>query len=398
MSEEEIEGAVAEPAADAPVPTEPEATEPEVAEARVTSARQWVSLRGTSMDARVGLHLVDGIGNDMKSVVGRPRACALAVGPSADADAVEAFRRELTSVGFLVSRVELPGDAGACSLASLGEVLQAFAGIGLTGDDLVMAMGDAYALSLVSHAAAGWCGGVALTLVPTDLTAALYAPVTPRPLDVAGFPRLVTRDGMARYEFCDLGLMEVAGDSESVLLARALMVAAAMADSDKVFERLWDRSEQLVAGDLDTVATQMADSLRSRGRLVSSTSVAVRQSAAYGMTFTHAVRTLVGDDVPTSSILADALRFAGRLAVAQGFLGVDDMFAQDEALDRLGLDTVRCAVDPDQMVAAIKSERFRTTNRLMLCLPRAIGRVRLTAVDDDLLAEHVGAWCASRGA
>ena len=29
----------------------------------------------------------------------------------------------------------------------------------------------------------------------------------------------------------------------------------------------------------------------------------------------------------------------------------------------------------------------------MLCLPKALGRVRLSAVEDDLLAEHVGAWC-----
>lgn len=377
---------------------EQDAQEPAEEDFHLTTVRQWVNLRGTSMDARVGIGLVGGIGHDMKSAVGRPRVCALATDPNVDPYVEESLKRELTSVGFLVKELALPAGADACSIYALGQVLRGLAEAGVTGDDLIVAAGGSPSLSLATHAAARWCGGTLLALIPTDLTAALYPAVTPRPLDVAGSPRMVTQDGTARYEFCDLDVMDLSGSSESVLLARALMVGAAMADSDKVFGRLWDRSEDLAVGDVTTLATQMGDSLRSRGRLVSSTSVAVRQSAAYGMTFTHAVRGLVPDDVPTSSILADAMRFAARLAVAQQYLSVDDMFAQDELLERLGLGEVAGSVDPDQMVAAMKAERFRTSNRLMLCLPRSLGRVRLTAVDDELLAEHVGAWCAAREA
>ena len=28
-------------------------------------------------------------------------------------------------------------------------------------------------------------------------------------------------------------------------------------------------------------------------------------------------------------------------------------------------------------------------------MPKALGRVRLSAVEDDLLSEHAGAWCAA---
>ena len=56
----------------------------------------------------------------------------------------------------------------------------------------------------------------------------------------------------------------------------------------------------------------------------------------------------------------------------------------------------KAAVDADELVAAIQRERFARTNRFMLALPRALGRVRLTAVETDTLSEHVRAWCASR--
>ena len=53
-------------------------------------------------------------------------------------------------------------------------------------------------------------------------------------------------------------------------------------------------------------------------------------------------------------------------------------------------------MDADALIAAMREERYRRTNRFMLALPRSLGRVRLSMVPDDLLAEHVGAWCASR--
>ena len=42
--------------------------------------------------------------------------------------------------------------------------------------------------------------------------------------------------------------------------------------------------------------------------------------------------------------------------------------------------------------------RFLDENRFLLPLPLDFGRVRLTAVDDEMLSEHVVAWCESRQA
>ena len=105
---------------------------------------------------------------------------------------------------------------------------------------------------------------------------------------------------------------------------------------------------------------------------------------------------LVGEGLAPSTARAEALRFQARLAAGEGLFEVDDVLAQDELLDSLELPMVQASVNPDELVKALRAERFERSNRFLLGLPRKLGRVRLAAVDDELIAEHVAAWCASR--
>lgn len=371
------------------------ATEPEP-EPELPRRRQWVTLRGTSMDLRVGAGLIRECASDMASAVGRPRTAVLAVTASAPADAVETLRRALTDKGFLVKPVELPSGETARCFSAMGDLYAALAHTGATADDLVVGVGDGDALSLAAAACAHWCGQTMFAAVPLDLASAVVSAVCPRPLDVPGAQRLVAHDGSARFEICDLDLVLPLSSAENRLLARAHMVAAAMTDSEKTFGTLWDASEAIAADDPVALVDAVTDCVRSKGKVASSTSVAIRQSVEYGQTIAHALRSVVPAEVPESSLLAESLRFSARLAVAREELSIDDMFAQDELLERLGLGTVTCAVDPDALLEAIKRERFSRSNRFVLNLPRALGRVRLAAVDTDMLSEHVAAWCASR--
>lgn len=373
-----------------------EADSEDDAPVRIRAKRQWVNLRGNSLDARVGDDLVGNMGNDLRAYVGKPRAAVLATVPEAPADVVETIRRDLSDVGFLVHMVDLPSGPDASSTAALESLYEGIAETGATGDDVAVAVGGVRALSTASFACHTWCGGMTLAQVPLDPTTALLAGVTPLALDLPGADQMITQDGTARYVYCDLDVIDATRTDEAALFARALFVASAMADSDKTFGRLFDRANDIAALDRAAICEQMVDCMKSRGKIISSTSVAVRQSIGYGTTFMRALRPLVGEDVPSSTLLAEAMRFSARLSVAQGGFSIDDMLSQDELLDRLGLGFVECEVDPEAMAAALKAERFRRSNKFMLELPRALGRVRLAAVEDDQLAEHTAAWCSSR--
>lgn len=383
---------VAEAAAEVaePAPTEPA---PEAPVRHVT--RQWVSLPGGSIDARVGAGAVEEIGTVLKNAVGKPRVAALVVDPATPADLAEHLQRDLADAGYRAALSELPVSGDCHTLEALGRLLEAFGACGLTADDLVVAVAGYDGLSLASIASRVWCGGVALVGVPLDLRALIDAPLTPRPLDVGDLPRMVSVRPGFRHLVCDPDRMDLSPEGEDARMARALMAATAVAESQKAFEHLFDQAVDLAAGDADALVDQAMATLKARGHLVSSTVLAVRQSIAYGQDVASALAPLA-PGLPYSTLLSGALRFAARLSAGQGKLKVDDVLTQDELLDRLGLPDVTGSFDPDEVISALKAERFLRTNRFMVEAPESFGRVRLMTVDDDLLREHVGAWCATR--
>ena len=358
--------------------------------------RQWVSLAKGSCDVRVGSDTVGLMGGVLRGAAGHTRGCALVVQAGTDEALVEDVRRQLTDPLSHVTRIDIP--AATRTLAAASGLAVRIAQAEITSDDLICAIGGTDALSLVAAVAHEWCGGTSLAAVPTDVRAAALAVVTPRGLDVDGVPQLVWTPGYAKHCFIDLDRLGVDASDEDVRFARALMAITALEDNERSFSALWDRANDIAKGDLVQFAQQVVDMLKSRGRLSASTSIAVRQSLTYGETFLRAVRTLVDGTVPDSAILADAMRFTSRISCGQGNLSVDDVLAIDELLQRLDLGQVAYHIEPADLVAALKADRFRRSSRFLLGMPRALGRVRLANVEDDLLAEHARAFCATREA
>ena len=205
-------------------------------------------------------------------------------------------------------------------------------------------------------------------------------------------PRTITCPGVARYCFVDLDTIPLGLDDEHANFARALMVSTAMSESVTAFSRVWDTADDLREGNLDAMAEQIADAIKVRGRLTASAAIAIRQSVQYGFDFMYAMESFVPGQ-SRAALFADGLRFAARISVAKEDLDIDDMLAQDELLEKLGIGSVMCDISAEQMIAALKAECFRSTNRFMIVLPLDISRVRLSSVDEDLLCEHAQAWC-----
>lgn len=359
-------------------------------------ARQWVVMRNASMDLRVGAGNVSDFPRELHSAVGRPHACALVAGEEAPAEVVETLRLNLCDQGYAVRPMTLAGDA--CDLGALDALLAQLAEARITSDDLVCAVGGMRTLSVAAFGCSSWCGGVSLAEVPTDLPSAVAAAVTPLGLDAAGRAGALGQNGSARYASLDVDLFDLDSTGEQLPLALALMAQGATCDSDRAFGKLWDAADDLAAGDKDAWVEQLQNSVKGRGKVASASSVAVRASLEFGTTFAEALLDLSGGSVSPAVALADGMRFASRLAVGQENLSIDDMFTIDELLERLGLGETpaSAAPAPEALVDKIRELRLSRTNRFMLAVPKALGRVRLTAIADDLIAEHAAAWCASR--
>ncbi len=396
MSEETTEAAtVDETKAVAPAPDVPPAV----------VRRQSLATRMGVCDMRVGVGATAQLGEALRGVVGKPRRVLVAHSADVPADVVEEVRRSLIDTGFEFHQLELAGGRASRNLDEATRVFEALASHSITADDAIVAVGDAGLISTLVFVASTWCAGTVLAAVPTTLDGMVDVTVTPRALDVSAASEMLLAKGVVRLAVCDPANLPDAPDDPGTLMGRAVLVAGAVTAGETTFSELAVRADGIVAQDADTLVDEVLDITKSRCRVASSTALAVRQGLLLGMGFARAIGRCLdaagSQDTPGEGrLLAEGLRIAARLAVAHQEKDaealLDLVFAQDALLERFGLAEVPCDLDADDVLAALRAEELSRSNRFMLALPLDFGRVRLTNVPDDLLYQHLKAWCKAR--
>lgn len=396
MSEETTEAAtVDETKAVAPAPDVPP----------VVVRRQSLATRMGVCDMRVGVGATAQLGEALRGVVGKPRRVLVAHSADVPADVVEEVRRSLIDTGFEFHQLELAGGRASRNLDEATRVFEALASHSITADDAIVAVGDAGLISTLVFVASTWCAGTVLAAVPTTLDGMVDVTVTPRALDVSAASEMLLAKGVVRLAVCDPANLPDAPDDPGTLMGRAVLVAGAVTAGETTFSELAVRADGIVAQDAETLVDEVLDITKSRCRVASSTALAVRQGLLLGMGFARAIGRCLdaagSQDTPGEGrLLAEGLRIAARLAVAHQEKDaealLDLVFAQDALLERFGLAEVPCDLDADDVLAALRAEELSRSNRFMLALPLDFGRVRLTNVPDDLLHQHLKAWCKAR--
>lgn len=403
MSEETTEAAtVDETKAVAPAPDVPP----------VVVRRQSLATRMGVCDMRVGVGATAQLGEALRGVVGKPRRVLVAHSADVPADVVEEARRSLVDTGFGFCSLELADGRAARNLDEATHAFEALASHGITADDAIVAVGDADLISTLVFVASTWCAGTVLAAVPTTLDGMVDVTVTPRALDVSAASEMLLAKGVVRLAVCDPANLPDAPDDPGTLMGRAVLVAGAVTAGETTFSELAVRADGIVAQDADTLVDEVLDITKSRCRVASSTALAVRQGLLYGMGFARAISRCLdvveaaGDASALQAapgegrLLAEGLRIAARLAVAHQEKDaealLDLVFAQDALLEEFGLAEVPCDLDADDVLAALRAEELSRSNRFMPALPLDYGRVRLTNVPDDLLHQHLKAWCKAR--
>lgn len=385
-------------AVDAPEASAPEPAPVPAPAPKPIVRRQSIVTRSGACDMRAGVDATDALGQSLKSVVGKPRRTLLVRGSDVADELVERVRRTLADVGFDIRTRELPAGRAARNLRVASGLMDALAEEGITADDAIVVVGDADLISLGVFVASTWCAGCVLAAVPTTLDGMVDVTVTPRALDADDAPERLLARGNVRLAICDPNnLPDVSAADEGTLMGRAVMVAGGVAAGSQTFNELAVRADALLAGDAEAIVDEVLEMTKSRCRVASSTALAVRQGVMYGQDIARGLGRVV--DAAPSQLLGEGLRIAARLAAAHhpddAHL-VDFVFVQDGLLEKFGLDEIPCEVEPEAMLEALRSSAYERSNRFMPALPLDYGRVRLTTLEDELLSEHVRAWCRAR--
>ncbi len=204
--------------------------------------------------------------------------------------------------------------------------------------------------------------------------------------------------------------MAAGRDTDGELMGRAVMVAGCVAAGENSFSELCVRADGIIAAREAELVDAILDVTKARARVASSSALAMRQGILYGRCVGRALerafdgasaadeRFLVEERPGTARLFAEALRISARLAAARQAPdeALVDFVTQDALLEKFGLAEVACALDPVELAAALKADELQRSNRCMIPLPLGFGRVRFTSLEDDMIAEHLGAWCKSR--
>ena len=353
-----------------------------------------------SYNVRIGADVLDGLGKYLTKIEKIARALRLVV--ITDTNVAPLYlskaKESLRSAGFRVSDITVPAGEDSKSLVVAGEIWEALAGIGLTRDCAIVALGGGVVGDLAGFVAASYMRGIPVVQVPTTLLAMVDSSVGGKTgVNLAAGKNLVGAFKQPAY-VCASTATLVTLDDREWRCGCAEIAKSAVIDSDDFFFWLTDRAEALAARDEVVAAEAIARSVVFKANVVAedkTESRGVRECLNYGHTLGHAVEQLAGyGTFSHGAAVAEGMRFAARLGAALVGTPIEFVRAQDELLDALGLTALDWSAEPAEMLASMKRDKKARAGVVRFVLPRDVGDWTLVDVDDAVLLEHLEAWRA----
>ncbi len=333
--------------------------------------RQLINFQNRSVDVRVGLDAFSELSRMFASAVGKPKR-AMVVWNSAVSDRFgEIVQHALVDVGFAVSELLLEVSPAGATLADADAVFGGLSTNRITCDDLIVAVGDASMCSVVAWCANQWCGRTECALLPTTFDAMLSVATTMEPLVASGdhaLPAIAVRPEPGLV-VCNLDLVREAS-AEDLKLGYAVLVGTMLSSSKSRWNQFSEMVPEILSGEEVALVNAVQWSQTARKDVLMATNPSASHALDFGKTGECTLRACLGD--------------------------VDFVFEVDDCLEDFGIEELPFDLEPTAFIEEFRKQQFARSNRSMLPLPAALGAIRLTNVEDEVLERHAQAYLASR--
>ena len=362
--------------------------------------RQLINFQNRSVDVRVGLGAFEELSRMFASAVGKPKR-AMVVWNSATSERFgEVVEHALVDAGFAVFAACPRGFACRCYAGRCRYRFGALSANGITCDDLVVAVGDTATCSVVCWCANQWCGRTECALLPTTFDAMLTVATTMKPLVASSanaLPAIAFRPEPGLV-VCDLELVREA-DPEDLKLGYAVLVGTMLSSSKSRWNQFTETVPEILAGEEVALVNAVQWSQTAHKDVLMATNPSARHALDFGKTGERTLRACLGDaasQVPAYQLLSEGMRFEARLAHDACDFDIDYVFEVDDCLEDFGIEEFAFDLEPAAYIEEFRRQQFVRSNRSMLPLPAALGAIRLTSVEDEVLERHAHAYLASR--
>ena len=183
---------------------------------------------------------------------------------------------------------------------------------------------------------------------------------------------------------CDLDLVREA-DPEDLKLGFVVLVGTMLSSSKSRWNQFTETVPEILAGEEVALVNAVQWSQTARKDVLMATNPSARHALDFGKTGERAYQ-----------LLSEGMRFEARLAHDACDFDIDYVFEVDDCLEDFGIEELAFDLEPTAFIEEFRRQQFARSNRSMLPLPAALGAIRLTSVEDEVLERHAHAYLASR--
>jgi 3-dehydroquinate synthase len=361
----------------------------------LTTAQVEVRTGGGGYPVLIGTGLLDRVDRLLPSLPGAEAAAVVCTRPVAAV--AERVARALGRRGLAVHRLEVPVGEEAKRLEVVAGLYERLAAVPTRRADPVVAVGGGATTDVAGFTAATWLRGVPLVNVPTTVLGMVDAAVGGKTgVDLRAGKNLVGAFHQPVAVVADLDTLAGLPAAE-VRSGLAEVAKAGLAGDPALAEALAGTAGPAVAADPDALAPLVEGAVRVKAAVVAADDredpaqgQVGRLALNYGHTLGHALERLAGyRGLRHGEAVALGMVFAARVAEAVGLARPGLAAGHVELLAALGLPVGGVRLDPEQVLAAMATDK-KHRGGLRLVLLRAPGRPEVvTAPDREVLVAAI---------
>lgn len=292
--------------------------------------------------------------------------------------------------------VEIGQGEAAKSWQSVEAIAAQLLDLGLDRRGALLAIGGGIACDVTAFVAATWMRGIGCGLVPTTLLAQADAGIGGKcGINFMGRKNMLGAFYPADFCLCDpLFLATLARRDVAAGLAEVVKHAALF--DGALFGFLEAHAAELLAAEPSLTARALRRSLELKAAIVEADPLerGARRQLNFGHTLGHAVESLL--DLRHGEAVAVGMRLAAHLSIDRALLSTEDGARLMALLDCLALPglTVLAPLTPEQIGAALRADKKRERDKVLLVLLRGLGSAasHIEAIDFG----EIEAWLRQR--
>ncbi len=237
----------------------------------------------------------------------------------------------------------------------------------------ILGIGGGIVCDIAGFVASTYLRGVRFGFVSTTLLSQVDASVGGKNgVNFEGYKNMVGVFNQPEFVICDMDLLKTLDENELINGFAEIVKHAAIGDPE-MFSYLESHYDQALALNNDVIEKLVYESIVIKSGVVNrdEKETGERRKLNFGHTFGHAIektqKTSHGKAVSVGMVLA------GALSVSRGLLLPDKALRLTRLLEKLKL-PVRCKLDPENVLDAVKKDKKREGDRIHFILLEDIGK------------------------